>query len=108
MKVGTFNPTGSCYQGLYDVWLQNHLSWLLNGTTHVFIKGALHSMTGWVNGNNYACLAEVFGILPVDRITGNKLGMLEYCHGHATMMKIQFADLTWQQGTRSVEEKAFF
>jgi len=101
VKVGMFNWTGSHYKGSYDVWLWNHLSWLLDSTTHVFIEGALHSMTGWVNGNDYTCSAEVFGILPVDRSTQNKLGMLEYCHEHATTMKIQFADLAQQQGTCS-------
>jgi len=115
VKVGTFNRTGSRYQGSYNVWLWNRLSRLLDSTTHVFIEGTLHSMTGWVNGNDYARSAEVFGILPVDRITQNKLGMLEYCHEHATTMKIQFPDLAQQQGTHSAvlpvhtaEEKAFF
>jgi len=96
LKVGYYNRTRQQYQGSFDIWTRNRLSRLLDRTTHAFVRGASHSMSGWVNGNDYERSSETFGILPVREETQQKLSMLPYHSEHATTMKIHHSGLAKQ------------
>jgi hypothetical protein len=54
---------------------------------------------GWVNGNNYMCSIETFGIMPIPEITHQYLGMVPFDPKHVETQKIRHAYLAQAQGT---------
>ncbi|OBZ76307.1 hypothetical protein A0H81_03601 [Grifola frondosa] len=102
LKVGTLNRTGQPYQGSYDIWTRNRLSRLVDQIDNLNAFKATsigHSMTGWVNGNDYERSAESIGILPLSDSARAQLGMLPFSADFVLKQKPQHAHLAKQQQT---------
>src|SRR5208283_277530 len=116
IQVGTFNRTGSRYQGSFDIWTRNRISHLLDMTSGKFTSVPPNfGPGGWVNGNQYVQSKEVFGILPLPEISRRSLGMLVYHPDFAKEKKIRHNYLATKQNARfailpihTKEERALF
>ena len=78
---------GQHYQHHFDIWLINSIQEMVDLTSRVIPDSK--PLAGWVNGNLYKPINEVFGILPLSNDVCQESSMQEFdpnfdinqCHG---------------------------
>jgi hypothetical protein len=94
------NQTGVPYTGSFDIWVQNHISDLLDNLATFFSTCPSNfGPGGWVNGNHYQHTTEIFGVLPMPKLQRDRLSIHAFNLEYARGVKIRHQYLATQQNT---------